>query len=43
MRTLIIADLKQVYFIQDQFLYKTTFQRTLVKKIFMKSSQLKIT
>ena len=42
MRTLIFADLKQVYFIQDQFLCKTTFQKTLAKNNFTKSSQIKI-
>ena len=34
MYTLIFADLKQVYFYQNQFLCKITFQRTLVKKQF---------
>ena len=43
MRTLIFAVLKQVYFIQDQFLCKATFQRALVKNNFLKSGQLKIT
>ena len=46
MHTLIFGELKQVYFqdlIQDQFLRKATFQQTLVKNNFMKSSQLKIT
>ena len=42
MCTLIFVDLKQVYFIQDQFLCKTTFQQTLVKNNFTKSSQIKI-
>ena len=32
MYTLIFADLKQVYFYKSQFLCKTTFQGTLVKK-----------
>ena len=43
MHTLLFVDLKQVYFIRDQFLCKTTFQRTLVKNNFTKCSQLKIT
>ena len=34
MYTLIFADLKKVYFYQNQFLCKTTFQRTFVKKQF---------
>ena len=37
MHTPIFAVLKQVDFIQDQFLCKTTFQRTFVKS-FMKST-----
>ena len=32
MCTLIFADLKQVYFYQNQFLCKTTFQRTREKQ-----------
>ena len=43
MRTLAFADLKQVYFIQNQFLCKATFNRTLVKNYLMKKSQLKLT
>ena len=41
MCTFIFMDIKQVYFIQDQFLRKITFQQTLVKNNFMKSNQLK--
>ena len=36
MRTHTFTDLKQVYFIQDQFLCKAAFQRTLAKNNFMR-------